>query len=139
MAGAKLEKTRWPGIYRRGDRWAYEWTDTAGKRRRGSADTREQASTLKGQREADAARGEFGEAGLRSRLTLAAYALDLYGATLDSSGSKIQSYPVAAIRAARALSVTRRSRTTGGTSNGRGCPCSATGRLRRSPRRTSPG
>src|SRR4051794_24311660 len=85
MAGAKLEKTRWPGIYRRGDRWAYEWTDTAGKRRRGSADTREQASTLKASAEADAARGEFGEAGLRSRLTFAAYALDLYGAGSDNA------------------------------------------------------
>lgn len=83
MAGAKLERTRWPGIYRRGDRWAYEWTDTSGKRRRGSADTREQASTLKAAEEARAAQGEHGEAGLRSRLTLAAYALDLYGA--DSS------------------------------------------------------
>ena len=30
MAGAKLTKTRWPGIYRRGSRWAYEWTDAAG-------------------------------------------------------------------------------------------------------------
>ena len=31
MAGAMLERTRWPGIYRRGSRWAYEWTDAAGK------------------------------------------------------------------------------------------------------------
>ena len=37
MAGAKLVKTRWPGIYKRGDRFAYEWTDAEGKRRRGSA------------------------------------------------------------------------------------------------------
>ena len=88
MAGAKLEKTRWPGIYRRGERWAYEWTDAAGKRRRGSADTREQASSLKAAAEADAARGEFGEAGARSRLTLAGYALDLYGATVEHSDSK---------------------------------------------------
>jgi integrase len=84
MAGAKLEKTRWPGIYRRGDRWAYEWTDAAGKRRRGSADTREDASSRKAAAERDAARGEFGEAGSRSRITLAAYALDLFGATLES-------------------------------------------------------
>lgn len=82
MAGAKLTKTRWPGIYRRGERWAYEWTDATGKRRRASADSREDASTRKAAAEADAARGELGEAGLRSRLTLAAYALDLYGACL---------------------------------------------------------
>jgi integrase len=88
MAGAKLEKTRWPGIYRRGDRWAYEWTDAHGKRRRGSADTREDASARKAAAEADAARGEFGEVGLRSRLTLAGYALDLYGADVDRSGSQ---------------------------------------------------
>ena len=30
MAGAKLQKTRWPGIYRRGERYAYEWTDAQG-------------------------------------------------------------------------------------------------------------
>jgi hypothetical protein len=83
MAGAKIVWTRWPGIGRRGDRWVYEWTDATGKRRRGTADTREQASTLKAEREAEAARGEFGEAGPRSRLTLAGYALDLFGADLD--------------------------------------------------------
>jgi hypothetical protein len=88
MAGAKLERTRWPGIYRRGDRWAYEWTDAHGKRRRGSAATREQASALKAEEEARAARGEFGEAGPRSRLTLAGYALDLFGARFPSVDGK---------------------------------------------------
>ena len=83
MAGAKLEKTRWPGIYRRGSRWAYEWTDAHGKRRRGAADTREEASSRKADEEAKATRGEFGEAGPRSRLTVAAYALDLFGADVD--------------------------------------------------------
>jgi hypothetical protein len=86
MAGAKIEwSRRWPGIGKRGSRWVYEYTDAYGKRRRGAADSREQASALKGEEEARAARGEFGEAGPRSRLTLAAYALDLYGA--DSSRS----------------------------------------------------
>jgi integrase len=83
MAGAKLEKTRWPGIYRRGDRWAYEWTDAAGKRRRGTADSREDASARKATEEAKAARGEFGETGPRSRLTATAYALELFGADVD--------------------------------------------------------
>ena len=80
MAGAKLERTRWPGIYRRGDRWAYEWTDAAGKRRRASAGSREDASARKAEEEAKAASGKFGEAGPRSRLTVAGYALDLFGA-----------------------------------------------------------
>jgi len=83
MAGAKLERTRWAGIYRRGTRWVYEWTDAHGKRRRGTTDSREQASALKAKEEDRAQRGEFGEAGPRSRLTLAAYALDLFGADLD--------------------------------------------------------
>src|SRR5215207_4021536 len=80
MAGAKLERTRWPGIYRRGDRWAYEWTDAAGKRRRTSADSREDASARKADEEAKAARGDLPESGGRSRATLAGYALDLFGA-----------------------------------------------------------
>ena len=83
MAGAKLEKTRWPGIYRRGDKFVYEWTDAHEKRRRGTADTRERASTLKAEEEAIASRGEFGAVGVRSRLTLASYALDLFGADVD--------------------------------------------------------
>ena len=83
MAGAKLEKTRWPGIYRRGDKLVYEWTDAQGKRRRGTADTVGQARTLKAEEEATASRGEFGAVGVRSRVTLADYALDLFGADLD--------------------------------------------------------
>jgi integrase len=83
MAGAKLVKTRWPGIYRRGNKFVYEWTDAQGNRRRGTTDTREQASRLKAEKEAEAARGDLGETGPRGRLTLATYALDLYGASLN--------------------------------------------------------
>ena len=50
MAGAKLEKTRWPGIYRRGDKYVYEWTDAQGKRRRGTASTRDEASAVRQRR-----------------------------------------------------------------------------------------
>src|SRR3954451_5105794 len=71
MAGAKLQKTRWPGIYRRGDRYAYEWTDAQGKRRRGSARTIEEARTAKSEREQDARHGGGPEDG---RQTLAEYA-----------------------------------------------------------------
>lgn len=82
MAGAKLEPTRWPGIYRRGDRWAYDWTDTTGKRRRGTADSREAASAAKAREEERARRGETPGAADRG-VTLNAYALDLFGADLD--------------------------------------------------------
>src|SRR5262245_17827762 len=57
VAGAKLERTRWPGIYRRGNRFVYEWTDAHGDRRRRTVDTREEASKRKAQEEANAARG----------------------------------------------------------------------------------
>src|SRR5215210_138835 len=82
MAGAKLEKTRWPGIYRRGERWAYEWTDAQGKRRRASEDTRDEASTRKAEEEERARRGDLGDKGGRGRLTVAAYALEMFGAEL---------------------------------------------------------
>lgn len=83
MAGARVEWTRWPGIGRRGKRWVYEWTDAAGKRRRASADSREQASTLKAREEEKAADGVLPESGGRTRATVAAYALDLFGADVD--------------------------------------------------------
>ena len=83
MAGAKLERTRWPGIYRRGDKYAYEWTDAAGRRRRASAATREEASTRKADEEAKAKRGDLPESGGRSRATVAGYAFELFGADLD--------------------------------------------------------
>ncbi len=71
MAGAKLQKTRWPGIYRRGDRYAYEWTDAQGKRRRGSARTIEEARTAKSALEQDAGHGGGPD---HARQTLAEYA-----------------------------------------------------------------
>jgi hypothetical protein len=83
MAGAKLERPRWPGIYRRGQRWVYEWTDAHGTRRRRTADSREGASARKADEEARAAKGDVGTAGARGRLTLNAYALELFGADLE--------------------------------------------------------
>ncbi len=71
MAGAKLQKTRWPGIYRRGERYAYEWTDAQGNRRRGSARTIEEARVAKSDRELEARHGEGPDDG---RQTLAEYA-----------------------------------------------------------------
>lgn len=88
MAGAPMERTRWPGIYRRGDRWAFEWTDAHGKRRRGTCDSCEDARALKAAREADAARGELGVVGTRSTITVAQYARDLFGADLGRPESE---------------------------------------------------
>jgi len=82
MAGAKLEATRWPGIYKRGNAWAYEWTDATGKRRRATAGSREAASAAKASEEERSRRGETPGSSVRG-VTLAQYALDLFGADLD--------------------------------------------------------
>lgn len=71
MAGAKLEKTRWPGIYRRGERYVYEWTDAHGKRPRATVRTIEEARREKARREEEARRGGRVE---DHRLTFAEYA-----------------------------------------------------------------
>ena len=76
-----LEKTRWPGIYRRGDKHLYDFTDANGKRRRGTADSRLQAQQAQAA-EKDRARDGQTPATVRG-ITLAAYALDLFGADLD--------------------------------------------------------
>jgi integrase len=89
MAGAKLEKTRWPGIYRRGKRWVYAWTDATGNARRGTADSREDASRLKAEEEQRAKLGDA-PATTSRRLTVGAYALDLFGAETDRHGTDHQ-------------------------------------------------
>ena len=47
MAGAKLVSTRYPGVFKSGKRYAYDWSDAGGKRRRGSAETLEAARVAK--------------------------------------------------------------------------------------------
>src|SRR3954452_18738178 len=89
MAGARLEKTRWPGIYRRGEKFVFEWTDAQGKRRRATANTREDASARKAAEEERASRGDLGEAGPRLRARFGGYALDLFGAALNHSGGVV--------------------------------------------------
>jgi hypothetical protein len=81
MAGAKLEKTRYPGIYRRGNKYAFDWTDAGGKRHRGSAESLEDARTHKADREREAREGTPAVA--LGRLTLARYARELFGAEVD--------------------------------------------------------
>jgi len=67
MAGAKLEKTRWPGIYRRGARYAVVYRDKDGKQRKETARTLDDARALKRRREG-------GETNTAGRLTFAEYA-----------------------------------------------------------------
>jgi integrase len=77
MAGARLERTRWPGIYRRGDRYAYEWTDGHGRRRRSTVRTIEEARSEKARREEEARRG--GAVAEQGRVTFAEYAREWVG------------------------------------------------------------
>ncbi len=82
MAGATTTRTRYPGVYKRGSRYEYRWTDAGGTRRRSSADTLEQARASKADREREAREGTPVVA-VPGRLTLARYARELYGADLD--------------------------------------------------------
>src|SRR5271168_930391 len=63
---ARREKTRTPGIYRRGDRYTFSYK-VDGRQHWESARTLDEARRSKAARTADIARGEFEE---RSRLTL---------------------------------------------------------------------
>jgi integrase len=68
---APREKTRYPGIYKRGGRYSYTYRDHRGAQRYGSAATLAEARTAKASKAADVARGEFREI---SKLTVAEYA-----------------------------------------------------------------
>jgi hypothetical protein len=67
MAGAKLEQTRWPGIYRRGARYVVVYRDRDGKQRKETARTLGDARTLKRRRDG-------GETNAAGRLTFGEYA-----------------------------------------------------------------
>jgi integrase len=69
---AKLEKTKTPGVYRRGGRYVVVYY-VEGKQRRESAPNYELARKLKAARQADIARGEFHE---QSRTCFADYAME---------------------------------------------------------------
>ncbi len=59
MPGAELEKTRWPGIYRHGDRYVVVYRDRDGTQRRETVRTLDEARSLKPRQEA----GETNAAG----------------------------------------------------------------------------
>jgi len=56
---AKMEKTRHPGIYKRGARYVVVYRDGGGVQRKQAARTLDEARKLKAARTADVARGEF--------------------------------------------------------------------------------
>jgi hypothetical protein len=56
---AKLEKTRHPGIYKRGSRYVVAYRDGNGKPRRDTVGTVKEALRVKAARTTDVARGEF--------------------------------------------------------------------------------
>ncbi len=70
---AKLEKTRTPGIYKRGGRYAVLYRDSEGRQRQESARTLDEARKLKASRSTSVAIGEFHVA---SRIKLREYALE---------------------------------------------------------------
>src|ERR1700733_13732302 len=70
---ATLEKTRTPGVYKRGGRYVFSYRDSAGRQRWESCRTLDQARIAKAARQTDVARGEHEE---RSKLTLHEYARD---------------------------------------------------------------
>jgi integrase len=70
---AQFLPTRYPGIYRRGERYVFSYRDTGHRQRWQSARTLDEARRLKSAREADVARGEFQEL---SRVTFCDYADD---------------------------------------------------------------
>jgi integrase len=69
---ARLEKTKTPGIYRRGSRYVFVYR-ADGKQRWETCRTLDEARRAKAARSTEVARGEFEQ---RSRVTLSEYALD---------------------------------------------------------------
>lgn len=70
---AKLEKTRTPGIFKRGNRYAVIYRDADGRQRQESARTLDEARKVKASRTAAVATGEFHAA---SRVRFREYALE---------------------------------------------------------------
>lgn len=68
---APREKTKYPGIFKRGGRYSYTYTDPMGRQRFGSAATLAEARTAKAAKTTDVARGEFTAL---SKTTVADYA-----------------------------------------------------------------
>ena len=83
----ELEKTRTPGVYRRGSRYVIRYRDESGRQRQRSARTMAQARQIKSELAADIARGEHRE---QSRETLAEYAASWVETFQGRTGSGIR-------------------------------------------------
>src|SRR5438552_15843977 len=59
MSAKRVPVKNHPGIYRRGRRYSYTFTDHLGRQRFGSAATLAEAKTAKAAKATDVARGEF--------------------------------------------------------------------------------
>ena len=75
---AKMERTRTPGIYKRGDRYVVRWRDAGGKQRWASARLYDDARTLKSAKEKQSRDGEA-HVPTSDQPTLADYARQLFG------------------------------------------------------------
>jgi integrase len=74
----KMQRTKLPGVYRRGDRYAVTWRDASGKQRWGSSRTFDEARALKAEKERAARLGER-HVPTSEQPTLADYARELFG------------------------------------------------------------
>ncbi len=79
---ARMERTKTPGVFKRGGRYVVTWRDAGGAPRKKSARTYDEARDLKRRMDQQARDGDA-HLPAREQATLAAYALDLYGAVLD--------------------------------------------------------
>jgi integrase len=79
---AGMERTKIPGVYRRGSRYVVTWRDSNGQPRKKSTGTYDAARDLKRKMDQQATDGEE-HVPAREQVTLAAYALDLFGADLQ--------------------------------------------------------
>src|SRR4051794_17558639 len=74
----KMTRTRTPGVYRRGDRYAISWRDANRKQRWGSARTYDDARALKAAKDREARAGEQ-HVPISQQPALADYARELFG------------------------------------------------------------
>ena len=86
MSAKRVPVKNHPGIYKRGSRYSFTYTDATGAQRYGSAATLAEARTAKAAMRTDVARGEFRSP---SRLTVAEYAGQFLGSYVGRSGDGV--------------------------------------------------
>ncbi len=91
-AAAKMVRTKTPGVFKRGSRYAVTFRDADGKPRKESARTYDLARALKIERESEVARGAFVPAG---KLSFHEYAREWIG---NYSGKRKWHDPLKSVR-----------------------------------------